>query len=179
MEPVGEVNDLAKEFNFEWKIDNFFSLSKEYGKKYYTSPLFSFGDESWYLTVYPNGDPNDDTVGYISVYLYTASSDPPFINLSWSFGIKTFDGKKVHEEHHTFVFGEDDTAGYGSEKLLKRCTLLERKSELVPSNILTIVLTIDYFSKSKDDAGKVLFKQLKYLTIFGLHFSKSVQFNNI
>lgn len=176
MEPVGKVNDLAKEFNFEWKIDNFFSLSKEDGKSY-DSPMFSFADESWYLTVYPNGDPYDSAVGYISVYLF--SPDPQFINLSWSFGIKTFDGKKVHEEHHTFVFGEDDTTGYGSEKLLKRCTLLERKSELVPSNILTIVLTVDYFSKSRDDAGKVLLKQLKYLTIFGLHFSKLVQFNNI
>lgn len=178
MEPVGKVNNLAKQFNFEWEIDNFFSLSTE-DVKSYDSPLIEFANESWYLTVYPNGDPEDDTVGYIEVYLFRDFPGLPLINVSWSFGLKTFDGEKVHEQRHTFAFGEDHCIGYGSKKLLKRFTLLERKSELVPSNILTIVLTIDYFSKSRDDAGKVLFIQLKYLTIFGLHFSKSVQFNNI
>lgn len=148
---VGKVNNLTKEFHFEWKINNFFSLSGENGKNY-SSPLFSFANESWHLNVCPNGDPKYHAVGYISVYLHREVSGLSIINLSWSFGLKTFDGKKVHEQHHTGVFSEDGK-GYGSPGLLKRSTLLERKSELVPSDILTIVFTVDYCSISNNVAG--------------------------
>lgn len=152
MATFGKVHDLTKEFNFEWKIDNFFSLSEESGKPY-NSPLFSFAGESWFLSVYPNGDPEDNSVGCIGVYLNRDLSGSPIINLTWTFGLKTVDGKKVHEKQCAYAFGEDDM-GWGSPVLLKRSTLFGRKSELVPSDILTIVFSVDYCSKSSDDSGK-------------------------
>lgn len=151
---VGKVNDLTKEFHFEWKIYNFFSLLGE-NRKNCNSPSFAFANESWHLNVCPNGDPKYRTAGYISVYLHREFSGLPIINMSWTFGLKTSDGKKVYESHHTEVFSGDGV-GYGSPGLLKRSTLLERKSELVPYDILTIVFTVDYYSISNNVAGNLI-----------------------
>lgn len=147
MATVGKVQNVAREFNFEWKIDNFFSLSE----KYYICTSFSLAGESWYLSIYPNGRSEANSVGFIDVFLHRKVNGPP-ISLVWSTGVKTHEGKKVRVMQFTHVF--ENSIGWGSSKFLKRSELLQKKSELVPLDALTLICHIEYYSKSSNDAGK-------------------------
>lgn len=141
MTTIGTVQNLVRKLSFEWKIDNFFSLSE----KIYVSPSFLIAGESFCLCIYPNEDNS------VEVYL-RRKLDGPSINLAWSFGMKTTKGKEDHERKFTCVFKKAE--GYGTPEFLKRSELSEKKSELVPSDVLTIVCHIECHSKSIDDTGK-------------------------
>lgn len=149
MATFGKVNDLTTEFHFEWQIDGFFSLPED-GKGCY-SPTFSFAREAWYLRIWRNGDSEENWPGYVGANLYRDSDGPP-INLSWSLAVKTTHGNIDKGCHFTHVFKKAE--GWGIPIFLKRSELSEKKSELVPSDVLTLVCHIDYYSiKSSDDAG--------------------------
>lgn len=151
MATIGKVQSIKREFNFEWQIENFLSLPEEDGKSY-TSPSFSFAGESWHLRIYPHGELENNSVAYVGVYLIRNMSVHP-ITLALFLGIKAVDGEKEHEIQIICVFDKEND-GYGTSKLLKRSTLSQKKSEIVPSDVLTIVCTIDYYFRTSDDAGK-------------------------
>lgn len=151
MAVIGKVQDIKREFNFEWQIENFLSLPEEDGKSY-TSPSFSFAGEFWHLRIYPHGESENDSVEYVGLYLIRNMSIHP-ITLVLFLGIKTVDQKKEHEMQIICVFDEKN-GGYGTSKLLKRSTLAEKKSEFVPSDVLTIVCTVDSYFRTSDDTGK-------------------------
>lgn len=138
METIGEVSltDIA----VEWKIKELFSLSPEVGKSF-DSPRFSFAGTSWFLRIYPNGTAGR-TEGFLNLFLRNAISGPP-ICLDFDLGLKNNDGK-INPEiiHNTYTFGKTD--GYGKYEFIHRSQLLEKKSELMPSGILTLVCRIRY-----------------------------------
>lgn len=151
MATIGKVQGILREFHFEWQIEAFLSLPEEDGKSY-TSPSFSFAGESWHLRIYPNGESVNNSVGYIGVYLIRNMSISP-ITLALFLGIKRVKGKKNPETQIICVFDKEND-GYGISKLLKRSTLSEKESEIMPSGILTIVCTADYIFRNTENTGK-------------------------
>lgn len=144
---IGEVKKIPTEYDIEWSIQNFFSLSKECNNYYY-SPPFSFEGTSWYFQIFPNGN---KVSGVVSLYLYRDSANPP-IRLEYTFGIKTLNGKKDSVKYISYVF-QKAHQGYGEQSFLLRSNLLERKSDLMPADVLTIVCSLKN-PKSNGDISK-------------------------
>lgn len=151
MTTLGIVHDITEEFYFKWEIDDFFSLPEEDGKKY-PSPSFSFGGESWHLEIYPHGQSKNNSVGYIDVYLSRNLPGPPF-SVVCSLGIKICDGKRDVTKQFTYVY-QKAIRIRGFRKLFRRSILSKKRSELVPSDVLTIVCKVDYCFRSIVGAGK-------------------------
>ena len=154
MATIGKVHDVPKELNFEWRINDFFSLSEKVGESY-SSPSFLLAGEFWYFRIYPNGK-SEIYSGFVSVFLMRKLKKPT-ISMEWSFSLKSCDKKRIHESTHKYAF---DTSGNGcgAGEFLERSMLSEKKSELVPSGSLTIICTVESYSKSTDDAGKLFAK---------------------
>lgn len=147
MATIGEIDIVWKEFDIEWKIKNFFSLSRK-NAVFYSSPLFSFAGGPWYLQIYPNGESDDETDGYIDLLLCRENSNPPIIR-KFSFALKTMDGMKHQEKHLTCIFDESSMIN-GVYKFISRFELLERRNELVPADILTVVCNLNSSSLTTD-----------------------------
>lgn len=108
----------------------------------YHSPPFSFDGARWYLEIYPHGETEYGSVGYVGLYL-ARESDGPSIQLNFSLGLKTSNNETACEQYCTNLFGEEFDI-YGCFEFLKRSILVERFSELVPSGHLTCVCRIKH-----------------------------------
>lgn len=154
---IGELSVTAGEFVVKWKIKDFSSLSSETDVNY-VSPTFVFAGESWSLQIFPNGqselffdDPLEKSEGNIDLFLWRESSGAP-ICLDYSLGLEMLDGKIELENLFSDTFKKSD--GYGAVKLLSRAELLlQRKYDLIPSDILTVVCKIKY-SNSTEGVNK-------------------------
>ena len=120
MTAIGEVVE-REEFIVQWKIKNFFSLSSK-TDTFYSSPLFSFANETWYIRIYPNGSKQDKSNGYIDLYLCRSSSGLP-IRLEYSLSVETM-GEKIFRDIE--VFGNRRFAS-GCSQFLNKIKLLETK----------------------------------------------------
>ena len=146
---LGKVKKIeVKGCDIEWKIENFSNLEKD-GICYY-SPEFSYADESWFLGIDPNGDNYNDSFGYINLYLYRKSSGSP-INLKFSLSIKSVNGMKNHERHCSGTFEQWNHHQF--LRFISISELQERKVGLLPSDVLTIVCTIQN-STSTENTSK-------------------------
>lgn len=156
MATTGEIK--AKEFNFLWKINDFFSLTEET----YFSSSFSFADETWCLVLFPNGNAHDESYknGCVSVYLCRCSSGEP-IKISFSISLKTLDKKRFSEAHKECIITDDDPIIKFSDFLL-RSELLEKQPELLPFDTLTIVCSLKC-AESTEDTSKFI-NYVKYLS---------------
>lgn len=141
MAPTGKVDITPKEIDIEWKIQDFLSLPIKEGS-YLSSPEFKFAGASWCLYLYPNGDIGDDSVGFIDIYL-VRQSPGLLINVKMFFSLKSVCGMREQFASYTYVFNQT-YAGYGATRYLSRAVLLKRKSELLPSDALTVVFTLKY-----------------------------------
>lgn len=157
MAAVGEQDEISGEFAVEWRIKEFLSLSSEI-HQFYDSLEFSFSGACWCLRIYANGRTDSlaengsvvNSKGCVNLYLRRVSYGPP-INLDYSLGLKTNDEKVNPERHFTYTF--EETEGWGRHGLIRRSKLLERKSELISSGVLTVVCKIKY-SKSTNISSK-------------------------
>lgn len=140
MAPVGIVDKVSKVF--EWRIPHFFSLLE--GKdKHVNSHSFSFAGEFWYLSIFLDGRQADkEPVRCIGITLARYCSGPA-INLDYSLSLKTSKGEIVNELHHQKSFTKSRVAA-GSFRHISKDELSARKSELLPSDILTVLCTIKY-----------------------------------
>lgn len=152
METKGRVNKvLIRGYDIEWEIPEFSKLSED---RY--SPTFSFAGALWCLRIYFNSPKNYDPGSDIGLYLKRKSSGPP-INLDFSLGLKTVDGKKDPEVHRTHIFREADK-GFGIPSCISTTKLLiARRSELLPSDVLTVFCTLRYPESIEDESKSYLF----------------------
>lgn len=142
-------------YQTEWKISGFSSLLCENSNFFYSS-LFEFADEIWYLRLYPNGHELIKTIGSIGLYLMKQTSGLP-INMEYSFGLKGLNGKKHCEHYRTSIY-RDKEEGYGVHNCIFRSEIFDRKSDLLPADVLTV------FCNLKLPETKRCFKtQSKYL----------------
>lgn len=159
METVGELSEKS-ELAVEWRINEFCSLPAEVSKCY-DGPVFPFVGASWLLSIYPNGKTNiitkdrkiANSEGFIALYLHRRSSGPP-IHLEFSLGFKTLQGKVNSEVHLADTFKKKE--GKGFYRFIKRSELLDKKSELLPSGVLTVACKIKY-PKAADISSKFFY----------------------
>lgn len=148
MATIGEVNQILWKFVIQWKIKDIFSLSSK-EDEFWLSPSFSFANTSWCLRIYPNGQSKaplndgqmEDSIGYIGIYLLKISSGPP-IHMNYLLGLKTVDKKIEFKFHQTYNFKE--MGGFGRHKFISRSKLLEKKSELMPCDVLTLICKVKH-----------------------------------
>lgn len=150
MAKIGDLCEIGGEVIFEWKIKDFLSLPDEKNVFYYSS-TFYFADASWNLKIYPFGVAENQSEGYIGLYLLKRSYSRP-ISVNYTMGLKTLDRNKDPNHNFSYVFDQKDS-GYGTPKLISRSALSEKKSDLTPSDILTVICTLKH-NESKDTKGK-------------------------
>lgn len=69
MEKIGDIiSEIRGETVIEWKVKDFFSLSDAIDTRY-ESPDFHFCGISWNLWLYPNGQTNHNSSGWIGLYV--------------------------------------------------------------------------------------------------------------
>lgn len=155
-EHIGEISKYPScgvDAIVEWRIDNFFYLSKKDGAYYY-SPDISFGDQEWWLEIYPNGWSERDTSGHIDLCLWRRFLGPT-IRQEFSLSFKTAKGEKYLEKQSTKVF-EDGNRCHKFNRFIPRSELVSRRSELVPRGVLTLVCTMKN-TTSAGSASKSLY----------------------
>lgn len=155
MEEVERTGEIQEELNIEWRIEDFISLLEEHNK-FHTSFSFSFAGHSWCMRIYPNGCEEQKSVGYIGLYL-RRNSFGPAIKMNFSLGLKTFDGEKDPEKYCVHTFQKIDE-GCGSIKLLSKSELLQRKSDLLPADILTVFCSLMHEKSTENESKSLVFK---------------------
>lgn len=163
---MGTLGKLkTKLYEMEWTIRNFDSLSVEE-----ESPFFPSKEAAWHMTIAPNGMREHNSVGYVGLYLIRIARNR-FSNLQVSFAIKTVDGKKYQETPYETLLCGKDCQIYGVPCFLPRAELFERKSELLPSNVLTILCTMKYSEPNEVPGKFYFFFLLKISNLRPLHTS--------
>lgn len=151
---VGDIGEISicqsgEDVIAEWRIANFFSLS-ERDSAWYCSPAFSFGGETWYLEMLPNGWSNCDSSGHVDLHLWNDSSDQ-LIRQEFSLSLKAVKGEKYNEEHCTKDFDDYDYS-HELNLFVPRSELSRRQSELVPDGVLTVVCTMKNTTSAGSDS---------------------------
>lgn len=129
-------------------MKEFSSLHQEIDK-HYESPKFYFCGASWTIRFYPNGETQDESNGWLSLYVVRKSSGSP-VTLDYSLGFKSIDGENDVLETSTNDFHEKED-GWGKSIILKT-VLIEKKPELIPSDILTVVCSLK--NKKRNDVAR-------------------------
>lgn len=133
--PCLGVTGVLGESKFEWKISNFFSLS-ETKISYYSSPSFVFANSSLHLDLYPSGYRKAKS-GFLSVYLVNEGKIP--LHVKMTLCIKNADGTMVGGGTEDIKLGDN----WGYHSFYEKSSLEKNKSELVSSDILTIVCILE------------------------------------
>lgn len=166
LDNVGEVKVTTNEL--EWMIPNFVSLSK----KSHCSSLFSFAGAFWNFVIHSYGV-SGKSEGYVTISLGRNNPVPP-IPLKVSFSFKTLDGKKDGERNdveHYFINGGE---GYVTFRMILRDDLLNRASELLPSNNLTVLCSVKNLEATENTSKCYIFNKQKYLKFEGLSKSRDL-----
>lgn len=151
MAKIGNVREYPGEVTFEWEIKDFFSLSNE-KDIWYESPKFYFSGTSWQIWIYPNGEETEyKSNGWISIYIMRMSTGSR-VSMHYSFGFKTVVGRKDILKSGTAVF-DKRANGTGHTKFISKSMLMEKKAELTPSDVLTVICTLKN-SESNNVNGK-------------------------
>lgn len=149
MEEIGDVCKTRGEITIEWRIKEFSQLNQEIDKRY-ASPKFYFSGASWAIRLHPNGETQYKSNGWLSLYVIRQSSGSP-VTLEFSFRFKSIDGKNDSLVTSTRDFNKKED-GWGSNKIILKSALMERKSEFLPSDILTVVCTLK--NKERNDVAR-------------------------
>ena len=136
MKEIGEVAAIPMEYDIEWKIDDFASLSGIY----YYSKSFDFEDLLWNFGIQPNGSPYTSTENCIDFYLYRRSTNGPTINVEFYFSLKNIHGKKVLKKCFEGTF--EGFCAYPVQRFFLRKDFDARQTEFLSSSALTIICTI-------------------------------------
>lgn len=136
---IGELKGIKDGMEVEWIINDFFKFAENSDVKY-SSPSFDFGGETWCMWIYPNTLKPKDTVGQVKCFLIKYKSNSS-IMVTYKLGLKKRDGNMDEKCSYTSTFKEEET-GYGCKSIISKSELLERKSDLAPNNVVTIICKI-------------------------------------
>lgn len=138
MEKIGDLSETKGEITIEWRIKDFSSLHHEIGK-HYESPKFYFCGASWTIWLYPNGD-TEESKDWLSLYVVRKSNGSP-VTLDYTLGLKSIDKKNDVLLTDTDDFHGIDY-GWGMREVILKTELMNKKSELLPSDILTVICSL-------------------------------------
>ena len=128
----------VKKCKFELGINNFFSYSEK--KVVLHSRPFPVLDYKCDLSLFPNGLIREKSNEYVSLNLHIRHGELKEI-LELRLGIMSVNNT-IDYERIEVVTIDDFHFDWKFPKFIKRCDLLQRKSYLVPSDILTIACTV-------------------------------------
>lgn len=162
------VNELHEQYiksQFIWKFKDFFAFAKnQSATPFIDSPEFSFAGASWQLHMVKRANKNP-----FDVFIALVDGEEEYA-LFCQFGVKRGDDHVMQLEETNFLFANDDKHRKTKVKGL-RCSarigylivhqLEQQRQELVPSDGLTIVITLtrdteDCSQISKKTANKQL-----------------------
>lgn len=140
----------------EWKIKYFFTLAED-RNSYIFSPSFLLSNEEWYIKIYPNRHTENDSVGSVSMFLRRLTSSSRNHCVSYTIGIKKWDGSTFKSLSETSEFEEENNLSSGCEeiKLLRTSELLVSKDILSLDNSLIIFCTARGYSVRRMDIVSV------------------------
>lgn len=161
MTEKGKLSEIS--WKFDWQIENFFSITNEI----FWSPVFHVSDSSWYIRICNKYPPKINQTkrrrkdqhypNYLSIYLHREDNGTP-VDASFRIGIKKVN-KAIEQVSARKVFGDS----WGWPDLIDRSELLRRRTELVPSGILTITCFVMVKSTEPDlDLSKYKVRLIKF-----------------
>lgn len=142
---------------FAFKITGYSLLKKEVGKgKCIISPVFSAGAYQWRILYFPNGDINEKSEGYVSLYLGLLNKHAE-VSARCEFKLMhqvtgqsvvgttikagtVFDGAKIIQGYSTFmkIGGEEESAYVRNNHLVIECVIEVSKETMVEHAILVV-----------------------------------------
>lgn len=127
-----------EEAQVEWRIPGFPTAEiRDSTLFHYESPTFSINDISCFLRLYPKSARNCEFMRmYISTNVLREYSS------QYNISLKKLDGSVEQLLSGSLEKNEKDATVCDMGDIIKRSELLQRKSELVPENALTIIITL-------------------------------------
>lgn len=149
---IGEVEKIPYEIQqIEWRIPDF-SVTEDEKYRCLASPTFSVTGVLWQLRLWPRSNVASEFIDmFLACEPYNKQKNeslPPEAHRKYSveyyFGLK-----KCDDSVENLVSGtiEKDKYRNNPGEFIKKTQLQERKSELVPGNILTIVCTMKWVTE--------------------------------
>ena len=135
-EDFGKI--YVKKCEFELEIHNFFSYSEEDSSL--NSEYFPILGNKCYLSIFPNGLIQEKSNDYVSLHLHLCDGEFKE-TVELRLGIKSANNIIVYERREVFTIHEY-YFNWEISEFIKRSDLLQKKSYLVPSDILTIACTV-------------------------------------
>ncbi|XP_057649837.1 speckle-type POZ protein-like [Chionomys nivalis] len=139
-ESRGYTQIRVNKFSYRWTISNFsFCLEGNLGN-HIASPTFSPGandKQKWLMKLYINGN-NEQSRGYLSVFLVLHSSPKSPIWAKFQFGIINANGEEFRIMNNQRVLRFDQNEGWGITKFILRDFLFSTPCLLLPDDKLTL-----------------------------------------
>lgn len=139
---IGDVRKIPSIQQIEWSIPDFFLVAENRQCFYLSSPKFPIASTLWHLKFYPYGGqlflkPEDcfrNSSSYLEHGAYREYA------LEYDFGLKKCDG--TFERFASGIVKKGEDQNYNNCIFITKAELLERESELVNGNVLTIICTM-------------------------------------
>lgn len=138
MVKIGDICENGA-ITFKWRIKDFSELSDEKNIRY-ESPKFYFCGTSWEIWIYPNGETDYNSNGWIGIYIMRMSNGFP-LSLIYSLKLKTDDGATHSSATGTQEF-QGKGSGWGKSKLISRLFLKEKKNKFINLDSLIVICTL-------------------------------------
>lgn len=130
MEKIGNVEKRRDEMELEWILSDFFTIA-ESGKEF-IGPSFWFVNTSWHFRLNPRS-----TIRPGLVNLFLVKERKLECSVEYYFGFKKLDGS-VSVEHLSKGILTEKSGNWTNSLFFKLSEVQEQKSELVPSDTLTV-----------------------------------------
>lgn len=136
-----DLGDLVHQsFDFKhvaWKVPNVLSLPNlvDYN---ICSSTFPFAGATWRLAMYPFGESEQESEGFIDLKIIRWDSRIPEHHVFYKFCFKTRQGKEFESYSSSHNFNSDFPE-MGVKKYIEKSIFLQKKNIIAPNGVLTIV----------------------------------------
>lgn len=155
---VGRVKELPCGVKqFEWSIPDYFTIVEDRKFGCYDSHAFSVADTSWYLRLYPYWN---DRTEFVHLALFNNITREYLVE--YSCGLKTCDGSM--EQLLNGILKGDEVRNKETN-FIRKSQLVQRKSELVPGNVLTITCTVKLMTEMAHSSEKTTLDATRHLML--------------
>jgi len=165
-EPIAESWSKTEQYKVKgrhrWTIDNFVRRASctEVGDSICSTvfyiPIKAYSGEvqnlAFQLEVFPNGEEGEDNSDYVAVFLTSRRQED--LDVRYDFSVQKADGTCWGRIGNTFKKFSPDQNSWGYGKAFSKAKLVERQSELLPGNRLTIVCNLEIYYCDKQTDGK-------------------------
>lgn len=165
---IGEVKKISLVQQIEWSIPDYFVVAEDGEDLCLASSTFPVTGVLWHLRLWPS---YEHLVVACEAYGarpggYLASDAHREYSLEYTFGLKKCNGTIKHLNKG--IIEKNQSRNIDKYDFIKKTQLLQRKSELVPSGVLTIVCTMQWMtevSQSSTQPETVLDNKTKALKL--------------